>query len=514
MHKKSISIIIPIHNEAKTLASLLQSCLQLEPLEIIIVINGYIDGPVDIVRSYGCRILSCDKPVDHNVSHAIGAKKAKGDNLLFLDATVVIPPSTLKKFIRPLLEENVDIVLNNLNYIFYKRQRPNIATIWQQVSNHFFHRSDLNIDSLAFSPYAMTKKVVERIDADSLANPILAQLKAIRNGFRISHDMEIDALPANHYNPQQNLFPSTPLSVSEKQIIGNHIEALAEWISDIQHSRAHYTDGNRRRDIVEGLKLKKQKYMPQITTGQGLHSNTYGGKQLSVIIPVQNEERTIEAVIQETRKLEPLEIIIVVNGATDNTEEIAKKCGVTVITYQEALGNDAGRAIGAYFAKGDILLFIDGDFLISRTDLLPFVHSVQNGVDLALNKLEHYYMYRFPYSIVTACKYAVNLACNRKDLGMGSTIAIPHAFSRNCINKIGFDALASPVYSQVRTIIEGFNVKNVHSVGVDKMNRVRPEKHFSKKGELPLSTQQIIGDHIEGISYLINQKGKRAFFNH
>ncbi|MFE6588589.1 glycosyltransferase family 2 protein, partial [Bacillus mobilis] len=467
MHKKSISIIIPIHNEVKTLASILQSCLQLEPLEIIIVINGCIDSSFEIAKSYGCRILACDEPVNHNVSHAIGAKKAKGDNLLFLDTTVVIPPSTLKKFIRPLLEENMDMVLNNLNYIFYKRQRPDTATIWQQISNHFFHRPDLNIDSLAFSPYAMTKKAVERIDADILANPILAQLKAIKNGFRISHDMEIDAMPSNHYNPQQNLSPSTPLSVYEKQIIGNHIEALAKWISDKQNSRAQYTDRNRRRDIVEGLKLKKQKYMPKITTGQELYFNTYGGKQLSVIIPVQNEEKTIEAVIQETRKLNPLEIIIVVNGATDHTEEIAKKCGVTVITYQEALGNDTGRAIGAYFAKGDILLFIDGDFLISRTDLLPFVHSIQNGVDLALNKLEHYYMYRFPYSIVTACKYAVNLACNRKDLGMGSTIAVPHAFSRNCINKIGFDALTSPVLSQVRTIIEGFNVKNVHSVGID-----------------------------------------------
>ncbi|PEB97915.1 MULTISPECIES: glycosyltransferase family 2 protein [Bacillus cereus group] len=512
MHKKSISIIIPIHNEVKTLASILQSCLQLEPLEIIIVINGYIDSSFEIAKSYGCRILSCDEPVNHNVSHAIGAKKAKGDNLLFLDTTVVIPPSTLKKFIRPLLEENMDMVLNNLNYIFYKRQHPDTATIWQQISNHFFHRPDLNIDSLAFSPYAMTKKAVERIDADSLAKPILAQLKAIKNGLRISHDMEIDAMPSNRYNPQQNLSLSTPLSVYEKQIIGNHIEALAKWISDKQNSRAQYTDRNRRRDIVEGLKLKKQKYMPKITTGQELYSNTYGGKQLSVIIPVQNEERTIEAVIQETRKLNPLEIIIVVNGATDHTEEIANKCGVTVITYQEALGNDTGRAIGAYFAKGDILLFIDGDFLISRTDLLPFVHSVQNGVDLALNKLEHYYMYRFPYSIMTACKYAVNLACNRKDLGMGSTIAVPHAFSRNFINKIGFDALTSPVLSQVRTIIEGFKVKNVHSVGIDTMNRVRPEKHFSKNGELPLSTQQIIGDHIEGISYLINQKGKRGLF--
>lgn len=159
------------------------------------------------------------------------------------------------------------------------------------------------------------------------------------------------------------------------------------------------------------------------------------------------------------QKLKPLEIILIVNGSTDKTEELAKNCGATVITYKEALGIDTGRAVGAYFAKGDILLFIDGDFLIPSSDLLPFVQSVQNGTDLALNKLEHYYMYRLPYTIVTACKYAVNLACNRKDLGMGSTTAVPHAFSRKCIDTIGFHSLLSPTLSQVKTILAGLHVQ-------------------------------------------------------
>lgn len=513
MHKTSISIIIPVQNEEKTLAEILQSCQQLRPLEIIIVANGCIDGSVEIARSYNCEIITIDKPLEYSVSHTIGARKAKGDYLLFLDPNSIIPSSILNKFLQPLLEGNADVVLNNLNSIFYKKQQPNTTIIWQQVANLFFHRPDLNINSFASVPYAITKRVYKKIDTDCLANPVLAQLEVIKYGFRISYDIEIDVTPTNSYHSEQRSSSSTTLSVSEKRMIGNHIEAVAKRINDIQDVRARYTDSNRKRDIVEGLKFKEKRYMPKVTTGQSMYSHMYGGKQLSVIIPVQNEERTIEAVIQETRKLAPLEIIIVVNGSTDSTEEIAKKCGATVIIYQEELGNDTGRAIGAHFAKGDILLFIDGDFLISQTDLLPFVHAVQNGVDLALNQLEYYHMYRFPYSVVTACKYAVNLACNRKDLGMGSTIAVPHAFSRNCINQIGFDALVSPVYSQVKTILEGFHVKNVHSVEVDKMNRVRPGKHFSKNGELPLATQQIIGDHIEGISYLINQKGARGFFN-
>ncbi len=42
----------------------------------------------------------------------------------------------------------------------------------------------------------------------------------------------------------------------------------------------------------------------------------------------------------------------------------------------------------------------------------------------------------------------------------------------------------SPTLSQVKTILAGFHVQNVHSVDVDKLNRVRPQKNTSL-GRLP-----------------------------
>ncbi len=41
----------------------------------------------------------------------------------------------------------------------------------------------------------------------------------------------------------------------------------------------------------------------------------------------QNEESTIKEVILEARKIEPKEIIVVINGSTDQTEAIAKQSG-------------------------------------------------------------------------------------------------------------------------------------------------------------------------------------------
>ncbi|MCE7033917.1 glycosyltransferase [Bacillus cereus] len=492
MCKNPISIIIRIQHNIRVLPEILKACEQLQPLEIILTINGYIDDSIDIPKSYNCKIIKLEKPTEPNNCYVLGAKKAKGKYLLFLDANYIIHPSLLIPFLQPLLDESADVVLNNLDDFFYQKQKPTIEMIWQQVTNHFFHRPDLNINSLLFPPYAITKETLEAINPESLLNPILAQMKIIKNKFRISNHFKIAI-------PQIPSFPS-------KQLNCYHLEAIENWVNILQDPRGNYTDNNRRQDIILELQNGEQRAIPKIITGKEFYSNTYGNKQLSIIIPVQNEEKTIESVIFEVQKLKPFEIIVIVNGSTDKTEGLAKGCGATVISYEEALGNDTGRAVGAFFAKGDILLFIDGDFLISSYDLLPFVQSIQNGTDLALNKLDYYYMYRLPYSIVTACKYAVNLACNRKDLGMGSTIAVPHAFSRKCIDTIGFHSLLSPTLSQVKTILAGFHVQNVHSVDVDKMNRVRPEKHFSKEGCLSLATQQIIGDHIEAISYLTEQK--------
>ena len=98
-----------------------------------------------------------------------------------------------------------------------------------------------------------------------------------------------------------------------------------------------------------------------------------------------------------------------------STEAIAKQLGATVIVYEEALGHDVGRAIGAQEATGDILLFIDADFAIPAKDLHPLTKAVADGVDIVLNDLN--LNLRFPLYIVNLYKYMLNIACNRKDLG-------------------------------------------------------------------------------------------------
>ncbi len=86
----------------------------------------------------------------------------------------------------------------------------------------------------------------------------------------------------------------------------------------------------------------------------------FSSPEISVIIPAMNESKTITRVIQEAKKIHPnSEVIVVVNGSTDSTENFAVKSGARVIHFLAPLGHDVGRGIGAKAAKGNILLFTD-----------------------------------------------------------------------------------------------------------------------------------------------------------
>ena len=78
-------------------------------------------------------------------------QKAKGKYLLFLDANYIIHPSLLIPFLQPLLDESADVVLNNLDD-FLSKAKAHYRNDLAASHESFFHRPDLNINSLLFPP--------------------------------------------------------------------------------------------------------------------------------------------------------------------------------------------------------------------------------------------------------------------------------------------------------------------------------------------------------------------------
>lgn len=82
--------------------------------------------------------------------------------------------------------------------------------------------------------------------------------------------------------------------------------------------------------------------------------------KVSAIIPVYNESRHIVKLIEQLYDHVD-EIIIINDGSKDNTSRLLKNHSIVLIENKLNLGKGISCIKGARIAKGDILLFIDGD---------------------------------------------------------------------------------------------------------------------------------------------------------
>ena len=83
-------------------------------------------------------------------------------------------------------------------------------------------------------------------------------------------------------------------------------------------------------------------------------------KRVSVVIPAYNEAETIGTVIEKAMKYAD-EIIVVDDGSTDKTGEIAAKKGAKVIRHKENKGYIEALRTGFKAATGDIIVTLDAD---------------------------------------------------------------------------------------------------------------------------------------------------------
>jgi glycosyltransferase involved in cell wall biosynthesis len=268
--------------------------------------------------------------------------------------------------------------------------------------------------------------------------------------------------------------------------------------------------------VVVFLNLNRQvRIIPkrrQVTSGNRKKVRRYGYKiknsefpKVSVIIPAMNERKTIGAVIRQAYRVHPeTEVIVVANGSTDGTAEIAQTIGAKVIRFTQQLGHDVGRSIGAREAKGDILLFTDADIIIPTRDFVQLTKAVEGGVDVALNKYLGPTGKQHVHSVVLA-KHSLNIFVADPELKGFSLTTIPHAMSRKARDTIGIDNLAVPPKAQAIAIFRGLNVRGVHFIEVGRTN---PRRRF-KKGSDPIG-KLIFGDHLEAINWFISKSGVRG----
>lgn len=115
--------------------------------------------------------------------------------------------------------------------------------------------------------------------------------------------------------------------------------------------------------------------------------------KVSVIIPVYNGEKYIEACIESVlnQTLKEVEIIIVNDASTDNTQSIIEKYSIKysdkikVVTKDNNEGQGKARNIGINLATGEFITFVDSDDTISES-MLEKMYDIakEKGADVIL----------------------------------------------------------------------------------------------------------------------------------
>ncbi|WP_438448213.1 glycosyltransferase family 2 protein [Gorillibacterium sp. sgz5001074] len=267
---------------------------------------------------------------------------------------------------------------------------------------------------------------------------------------------------------------------------------------------------NRRKQGI-GKKKRKSGPIPKKSRLPSWGANPFGTRLgVSAVVTAMNEAGRIGSVLDQLMKLPFQEIVVVVNGSTDATWEQVRRhpSGPLMLHYPEALGHDVVRAAGARVARGDIVLFLDGDIVLPAKRLLPFIRAIARGQDVALNDLTPFLGSFRKRDTVTIAKEFLNRALGRPDLMANSMTAVPHALSRRAIGIIGPERLAVPPLAQAYALMQGLKICAPAGCNVFASNA----KRSTNTGRMNPVSELIMGDHLEALHAVMAARGGRLAY--
>jgi len=162
--------------------------------------------------------------------------------------------------------------------------------------------------------------------------------------------------------------------------------------------------------------------------------------ELSIVIPVYNEEDNVEPLIGEIEGVlaaakKTYEIIAVDDGSKDRTFMMLRQLHRTrshlkIVRLKRNFGQTAAMAAGLAYAKGEIIIVMDGDGQNDPADIPELIKEIEEGNDLVAgwrsNRQDSFFSRRLPSMIanrliswttrVKLHDYGCTLKAMRKDV--------------------------------------------------------------------------------------------------
>jgi glycosyltransferase involved in cell wall biosynthesis len=185
--------------------------------------------------------------------------------------------------------------------------------------------------------------------------------------------------PLQETRAYQEIFAHGKIA-SLKRLVTRRFGTIPEWADErIEEADSeqidHWLD-----DVLYACSLQQLLWLP---TDPAIPKVTRAS--VSIILPARNEASALFELLPKLRAQCPAaEILVIDDGSTDATAEIATEHGARVISHPLSLGNGAAIKTGARHAGSDILVFMDADGQHQPADIPRLLARLHQGHDMVI----------------------------------------------------------------------------------------------------------------------------------
>lgn len=220
--------------------------------------------------------------------------------------------------------------------------------------------------------------------------------------------------------------------------------------------------------------------------------NTYDEKLkkklvLIAVVPAFNEARFISNVIHSAKKYVD-KVIVIDDGSTDDTQEIARKCGAVVHSNEKNVGKWFALKKGFSLAlemEADIVITIDGDGQHNPHEIPKFLNALLNEADVAIGVRK--YKGKMPIIRKISNYLTTSIINSLFSLKISDSQCGYRAYSRKAIKNLeisseGYEGETESIIRLGKTslIIDEIPIQTLYGIEISKMSTVRDTWRFLK----------------------------------
>ena len=203
---------------------------------------------------------------------------------------------------------------------------------------------------------------------------------------------------------------------------------------------------------------------------------------ISVVIPAFNEERSISETVRNVRavldgaRMTDAEILIVDDGSSDETGELARRMGATVVVNPHNAGYGYSLKTGIAKARFDTIVITDADGTYPIDNIPELVDIYRRGFDMVVGARSgaHYRGSRIKWPMRRILRFLVEWTTGRRipDINSGlrvfSRVTVMEYFGHLC-NTFSFTTSLTLAYMMTSKFVTYVTIPYAERVGSSKV---------------------------------------------